>query len=139
MQALRAPAALRALRACPDRSVRSRSTRARAAAAAASAAPPSGRLLLLGGTGFVGTAVAERALAAGWAVTSISRRGRPADGTDGWPPRRVVTDVDWRAGDATDPDVVRDILAEGGFNAVVHAIGMLLDSDLNRFASGSGA
>jgi nucleoside-diphosphate-sugar epimerase len=150
MQALGAPPALgRALRLCPARARAPRRAQpahpasARAAAAAAAAAgglpAPRGRLLLLGGTGFVGTAVAEKALAAGWSVTSVSRRGRPVVDADGWPPRRVVDDVDWRAGDATDPAVVRAILEEGGFSAVMHCIGMLLNNDWNRFASGSGS
>ena len=120
------------------RAVQHGHTRCAATAGAGDAAPPR-KLLLLGGTGFVGTAVAERALSAGWSVTSVSRRGRPTVGDDGWPPRRVVDAVDWRDGDATDPAVVDGVLAEGGFTAVVHAIGMLLANDLNRFASGSGS
>ena len=68
-----------------------------------------GRVLVLGGTGFVGSAVCEKALRAGFSVVSVSRRGKPVDGPQG---------VDWRTGDAKDPSVARSILAEGGFTAV---------------------
>lgn len=104
-----------------------------------SAAAPRGKLLLLGGTGFVGSAVAERALAAGWAVTSVSRRGAPSSGNGIDYPPALVAGVDWRTGDATAPDTARAILAEGGYTAVVHCVGMLLANDWNRFASGSAS
>ncbi len=137
---MRVLVASRALRPLPVPRRSTCCTRRTAATTASATPPPTPRkLLLLGGSGFVGSAVAERALAAGFAVTSISRRGRPATGDDGWPPRRVVAEVDWRTGDATDPDVITRVLAEGGFSGVMHAIGMLLDNDFNKYASGSGS
>ena len=141
MAALSSPPLLsRALRPCLRRRL---ARRVASATVTASTSPPDaaprGRLLLLGGTGFVGSAVAERALAAGFSVTSLSRRGRPTPSDDGWPPQSLLDRVEWRAGDATDPATSRAILAEGGFTAVVHAVGMLLASDLNAYASGSGS
>jgi nucleoside-diphosphate-sugar epimerase len=124
----------------PRRSGRSRARRARAASAAERGDPvaPSGdarpRVLVLGGSGFVGSAITERALARGYAVTSVSRRGAPPDASEG-----ALRAVDWRVGDAADPAVARDILAEPGFVGCVHAVGMLLASDLNALASGSGS
>ena len=102
-----------------------------------SAAAPRGKLLVLGGTGFVGQRVCRLALDDGWAVVSLSRRGRPAagDGVDS----RVVDNVDWRTADATQPDAARSILAEGGYHGVFHCVGMLFASDLNRLVSGSGS
>lgn len=51
------------------------------------------RLLLLGGSQFVGPAVADEALARGWEVTAVSRgaSGRPADGVRWVPADRTVT------------------------------------------------
>jgi nucleoside-diphosphate-sugar epimerase len=136
MQALSSPPLLsRALRPCLRRRLSARC----AASSSSPDAAPRGRLLLLGGSGFVGSAVAERALASGFSVTSLSRRGRPARSDDGWPPLGVLDAVDWRSGDATDPETAKAILAEGGFTAVVHAVGMLLANDLNAYASGSGS
>jgi nucleoside-diphosphate-sugar epimerase len=34
---------------------------------------------------------------------------------------------------------VQRVIADGGFTGVVHAIGMLFEGDLNKFASGSGS
>jgi NAD(P)-dependent dehydrogenase (short-subunit alcohol dehydrogenase family) len=86
------------------------------------------KILVLGGTGFVGGTIAKEAVQRGYSVTTISRRG----GDDN-------TLFDMRKGDATDPAVLSAVLKEGGYVAVVHAIGMLLESDLNKFASGSGS
>ena len=101
----------------------------------ASAEPGSkGKLLVLGGTGFVGSKVCELALEAGYDVVSVSRRGTPPGGAVG-----ALANVEWRAGDATRPETARDVLAEPGFVGCVHAVGMLLASDLNAIASGSGS
>ena len=71
-------------------------------------------------------AITERALARGYAVTSVSRRGAP-------PTRaRALRAVDWRVGDAADPAVARDILAEPGFVGCVHAVGTLLRATSTR-------
>lgn len=66
------------------------------------------KLLVLGGTTFVGPAVAEAALARGWDVTCLhrGRTGGPPDGAES-----VL-------GDRTDPDVL-GLLAQRGFDAVV--------------------
>jgi 2'-hydroxyisoflavone reductase len=48
---------------------------------AAEAAPP--RLLILGGTGFIGPHLTEQALQRGWAVTHFNRGKRDADGVPG--------------------------------------------------------
>ena len=102
------------------------------------------KILVLGGTGFVGSRVLDLMLHRGWAAVSLSRRGAPKeplpDVSD-----RVVSEVDWRAGDASTPGVVEKIVRESGpFDAVVHAVGALFDSTsglgrFNRYVSGSGS
>ena len=109
-------------------------------------ASPLGRVLVLGGTGFVGSRICVELLDAGYDVTSVSRRGTPLFSDDGDAPpaskssaARLRESVDWRVGDASDPETALDVLNEGGFVGVVHAVGMLLASDLNALASGSGS
>jgi hypothetical protein len=111
-----------------------------AAASSSSESSPGykkGKLLILGGTGFVGSKICERAIESGFAVVSVSRRGLPPDDI---PPGSLLAKVEWRAGDLlAKPDTARAILSEGGFVGCVHAVGMLLASDLNAIASGSGS
>mmetsp|Transcript_33052 Transcript_33052/g.52968 ORF Transcript_33052/g.52968 Transcript_33052/m.52968 type:complete len:229 (-) Transcript_33052:69-755(-) len=122
---------------------RSRGARA-AAAASVDGTPPGraprpekGKLLVLGGTGFVGSNICVRAIEAGFRVVSVSRRGLPPDGIE---QGSLLSKVEWRAGDLlAAPGTVRDILAEGGYVGCIHAVGMLLTSDLNALASGSGS
>ncbi|KAK3276243.1 hypothetical protein CYMTET_15673 [Cymbomonas tetramitiformis] len=109
---------------------------------------PKKKILVLGGTGFVGSKICELAIKEGYEVVSISRRGAPRDSqnatmgirTGSIQQVKLLATVDWRQGDVVeDPSVVARVLEEGGFDAVVHAIGMLLASDLNKVASGSGS
>jgi uncharacterized protein YbjT (DUF2867 family) len=104
-------------------------------------APSAGKLLVLGGTGFLGQAVCKRALAEGFQVISLSRRGLPPVSSD---ESDTSLEVDYRQGDARNPASVTNILQEGGYTGIVHCVGLLLDGDsglgaLNRFASGSGS
>ncbi len=115
-----------------------------------------GRILILGGSGFLGENIACRAIREGYAVTSISRRGRPAGDNDA-----CRNKIDYRIGDARDLKTIEAILNEDAlvddsernssgsstalsFVAVVHCIGLLFDTEsklgrLNRFVSGSGS
>ena len=94
-----------------------------------------GKLLVLGGTGFVGSTVAKLALDRGYEVVSLSRRGQPPADS------KIAgqTQVTWVQGDATKAEDVQRVMSEGDFTGVVHAIGMLFEGDLNKFASGSGS
>jgi len=95
------------------------------------------RVAVFGGTGYVGSAVCERLVNKGYAVTAVSRRGmnpKPGDA--------ALDQVRWVKGDATDPATVKKIVNDA--DAVVHAIGLLFDVDsglagLNRIVSGSGS
>lgn len=94
-----------------------------------------GKLLVLGGTGFLGQTVCKRAVLEGYKVTSLSRRGTTTESS---------RTIDYRQGDARKSDTVANILAEGGYTGVIHCIGLLLDDasglgDYNRFVSGSAS
>merc|ERR1719215_2047106 len=103
-------------------------------ALSSTAAQGKGKVLILGGSGFLGSEVAKRAVASQFSVTSLSRRGRPStDAIDG---------VEYVVGDATDQKTVEDLITANSY-AIVHTIGLLFEADLgraqyNRFVSGSG-
>jgi nucleoside-diphosphate-sugar epimerase len=97
-----------------------------------------GKLLVLGGTGFIGSKICERALSSGYDVVSISRRGDPPGDPHRYP-SDIMKRVDWRKGDCTREDTIAAVLQEGGFVGCIHAVGMLLASDINALASGSGS
>ena len=97
-----------------------------------------GKLLVLGGTGFIGSKICERALSSGYDVVSISRRGDPPGDPHRYP-SDIMQRVDWRKGDCTREDTIAAVLQEGGFVGCIHAVGMLLASDINALASGSGS
>lgn len=95
------------------------------------------KLLVLGGTGFVGREIVKRARQKGFTVVSISRRGKLIGETD--------ESVTWVSGDAAQFKTVQAVIDDfGPFDGCVHAVGLLLDTEsglsaLNKFASGSGS
>jgi len=102
-----------------------------------------GKILVLGGNGYLGSNVVKRALLNDYSVTSLSRRGVKDDSdTNKLKESQIFDD---RLGDARNITIVENILDEGGYIAVIHCIGVLFDSatgplrTLNRFASGSGS
>jgi nucleoside-diphosphate-sugar epimerase len=95
------------------------------------------KLLVLGGTGFVGSVVVKRAVHKNFAVVAMSRRERaPFTGCD----TQAVT---WVEGDATDASRIKEVInAHGPFDACVHALGVLFDGqtplrNMNVYMSGS--
>ncbi|GMH84955.1 hypothetical protein TL16_g10076 [Triparma laevis f. inornata] len=86
------------------------------------------------GSGYVGRQVCKEAVAKGWEVTSLSRRGEnPLPGSS-------LDKVSFVAGDAADMELLLRLAGEA--DAVVHSIGLLLDSEsglgnLNFLTSGS--
>ncbi|KAG1803793.1 mitochondrial protein [Suillus plorans] len=83
------------------------------------------KILVVGGNGFVGSAVCKIALARGMEVTSISSSGKPYKTPQGHAPAWVER-VEWRKADAMNPESYADILPS--VDAVVHTVGTLLDN-----------
>lgn len=75
------------------------------------------RLLVVGGSGFIGRSICRRAVAAGHEVRSVSRGGRPEDASGRW-----VGEVDWTSADLFSPHAWRDRLR--GVDAVIHSVGI---------------
>ena len=78
------------------------------------------RLMVFGGTGFVGSAIVEEAVRCGLAVTCVTRTGIP--------PGHILAqawsaNVDWLSGDALRPETYRE--AMGTADAVVTSVGVL--------------
>lgn len=75
------------------------------------------KLVVLGGDGFIGSAVARVAIEEGHEVVSISRSGRP-EGQAPW-----LDAVTWVRGNVLDPESWRHHL--NGAKAVVHCVGII--------------
>jgi uncharacterized protein YbjT (DUF2867 family) len=78
------------------------------------------RVLLIGSTGLIGSAIAARLLAEGYEVTGVGRRGGPQPGM-----RWIALDIL----NALRPDDWRPLLK--GIDAVVNCVGVLQDSTLD--------
>jgi nucleoside-diphosphate-sugar epimerase len=97
------------------------------------------RILVFGGTGFVGSLLVSKALQRGHDVVALSRRGRPKQLVGG------TKEARWLQCDVANQKQLFDILqTENKFDVYVHAVGLLFDSSsglshLNKFASGSSS
>ena len=92
----------------PTDSTRSATDSTRSAPNLRETAPLSGgmaRLLVLGGTGFVGLEVCRAAVRDGFSVTALSRRGKPSCALDS-----ELAKVQWIACDATQSGRLRAII-----------------------------
>ena len=84
------------------------------------------KVLVLGGSGFVGRALCDELLADGYSVIAVSRRGRPSTGaasppSSGSDPARPR--VTGHTADVTTEGAVAEVLAKVGFSAFcVHAL-----------------
>ncbi|TFK54768.1 NAD-P-binding protein [Heliocybe sulcata] len=103
------------------------------------------KILVVGGNGFIGSAVCKAALARGMQVTSISSSGRPyrtpKGHTPAWAskvqiPRCVHSRLYWQKGNALKPDTYAHILP--GVTAVVHTLGTLLEDGSYKTAVREG-
>ena len=72
-----------------------------------------GKLLVLGGTGFLGQTICKRATLEGYSITSLSRRGLPSPGAGS--ESLVGSNVEYRSGDARKIESIQNILDEGGY------------------------
>jgi len=82
------------------------------------------KILVVGGNGFIGSAICKAALARGMDVTSISSSGRPYRTPGGHTPT-WTSKVNWQKADALHPETYAHILP--GVNGVVHTLGTLLE------------
>jgi len=82
------------------------------------------KVVVIGGNGFVGSAVCKAILAKGIKVTSVSLSGKPFATPKGYSPA-WTSNVDWQKGDALDPGSYAHHLSDA--TAVVHTLGTLIE------------
>ncbi|KAG8831666.1 hypothetical protein FRC18_006214 [Serendipita sp. 400] len=81
-------------------------------------------ILVIGGNGFVGSAVCRSAVRRGWKVQSISKSGKPFTTPNGHLPAWTEK-VEWHTASAFEPTSYQSLLSSS--NAVVHTLGTLFD------------
>jgi len=85
----------------------------------------SGRTLcIIGGNGYVGSAIARKAIDLGAKVYSVNRSGKINS------PAPWVEQVTWIKGDALSPNDFSDVLEES--EAVVHTVGTIFDTSITK-------
>uniref|UniRef100_A0A5B6ZSW8 NAD(P)-binding domain-containing protein n=1 Tax=Davidia involucrata TaxID=16924 RepID=A0A5B6ZSW8_DAVIN len=77
--------------------------------------PPTEKLLVLGGNGFVGSHICREALKRGWTVSSVSRSGRSSL-HESW-----ANSVFWHQGNLLSPDSLKNAL--NGVTSVISCVG----------------
>ncbi|GHJ85309.1 hypothetical protein NliqN6_1711 [Naganishia liquefaciens] len=87
------------------------------------------RLLVVGGNGYLGSAVCRAAVGRGWDVTSISSSGKPAL-TPGGHARAWTKSVRWTKASAFDPPSYASLVADS--TAVVHTLGILMENNYKQ-------
>ncbi|KIY72183.1 NAD(P)-binding protein [Cylindrobasidium torrendii FP15055 ss-10] len=92
-------------------------------------------ILVVGGNGFIGSAVCRAALAKGMSVTSVSSSGRPWTTPKGHSPA-WTSQVNWRRGDAFNPESFASELEKA--DGVVHTLGTLLEDGAYKQAIRDG-
>ncbi|KAJ5164627.1 uncharacterized protein N7500_006457 [Penicillium coprophilum] len=94
------------------------------------------RLVVAGGSGFLGSRICKAATARGWAVTSLSRSGEPRwDAvTDSRERPSWAGSVEWAKADILKPESYKSHL--NGASAVVHTMGILLEADYKGVVQG---
>ena len=106
-----------------------------------------GRLLVLGGTGYLGQEVCKKAIEQGYSVVTLSRRGTPtsSSSSSSSPSSSIINmNIDYRKGDARQKESIVRIVQEGNICGIVHCIGLLLDTasglgNYNVYVSGSNS
>ncbi|KAL0078584.1 hypothetical protein J3Q64DRAFT_1824715 [Phycomyces blakesleeanus] len=90
------------------------------------AQPFARKLLVVGGSGFLGQSVCQMAVRKGWETISLSRRGEPISFSEKGRPE-WAENVKWASGNSLEPNTFKDVLH--GVTDVVHTVGILLESD----------
>ncbi|EZG08346.1 hypothetical protein H106_02520 [Trichophyton rubrum CBS 735.88] len=94
------------------------------------------RIVVAGGSGFLGARICQSAVARGWEVVSLSRHGEPTWDTvspSGQAPRWAQK-VEWAKADLLDPSSYREYLKN--VSAVVHSMGIILEADYKGILQG---
>ncbi|KAI9468966.1 MAG: hypothetical protein EXX96DRAFT_589938 [Benjaminiella poitrasii] len=90
------------------------------------AQPIAKKLLVVGGSGFLGLNICKLAANKGWETVSLSRKGEPEifkeHGKPDWAQK-----VQWASGNSLQPESYKDML--NGVTNVVHSVGILLEQD----------
>ncbi|KAL1855956.1 hypothetical protein Plec18167_000421 [Paecilomyces lecythidis] len=94
------------------------------------------RIVVAGGSGFLGSRICKAAVARGWSVTSLSRSGEPRWENLFDSPRRPqwASSVEWARADIIKPETYKPFLKDA--NAVVHTMGILLEADYKGVVQG---
>ncbi|CAG8044889.1 unnamed protein product [Penicillium salamii] len=94
------------------------------------------RLVVAGGSGFLGSRICKSAAARGWTVTSLSRSGEPRWETVSDSKERPswAGSVEWAKADILKPESYKSYL--NGASAVVHTMGILLEADYKGVVQG---
>ncbi|KAJ5216944.1 hypothetical protein N7468_009952 [Penicillium chermesinum] len=94
------------------------------------------RLVVAGGSGFLGSRICKSAAARGWSVVSLSRSGEPKWKAVTESPERPgwASSVEWAKADMLKPESYKPFL--GGASAVVHSMGILLEADYKGVVQG---
>ncbi|KAB5570502.1 hypothetical protein GE09DRAFT_1103547 [Coniochaeta sp. 2T2.1] len=94
------------------------------------------KLVVCGGTGFLGSRICKFAVARGWDVTSISRSGEPhwSSVSSSPNPPDWSQKVSWQRADILKPATYTPLLQ--GADYVIHSMGILLEADYKGVISG---
>ena len=97
------------------------------------------KLVVCGGTGFLGSRICRAAAARNWTVTSLSRSGEPSWSaiTASPHPPAWASHVSWQKADLLQPGSYGAQLE--GADAVVHSMGILLEADYKGVLQGREA
>ncbi|KAI8336736.1 hypothetical protein BC941DRAFT_427955 [Chlamydoabsidia padenii] len=87
------------------------------------------KLLIVGGSGFLGQSMCKAAAQKGWQTISLSRHGEPETFTKQGKPA-WANEVEWARGDSLDPDSYKHLLKD--VTNVVHTVGIILESDYKK-------
>ncbi|KAG2234590.1 hypothetical protein INT48_000493 [Thamnidium elegans] len=95
------------------------------------AQPIARKLLVVGGSGFLGSNICKLAANKGWETVSLSRKGEPElfnqYGKPEWAEK-----VQWASGNSLEPESYKDLLK--GVTNVVHSVGILMENDYKSIA-----
>ncbi|KAL1998698.1 hypothetical protein VTN02DRAFT_5719 [Thermoascus thermophilus] len=94
------------------------------------------RIVVGGGSGFLGSRICKAAVARGWSVTSLSRSGEPRWDTitASREPPSWASGVEWAKADILKPSTYKPFLKDA--SAVVHSMGILLEADYKGVVQG---